>query len=142
MTKTKRMTSTKAAANARLWPHYTRAQQRRIDQLVMGCMRRDARSLKAVLSDKTLLDARSSLGFAPLFGACYLLWPEAVRDLLNAGADPFEVGLGSAFDAVETGLRDAGRDAQSKANAVAIAMDLKRYGMDIDLSLLRGLRAA
>jgi hypothetical protein len=104
-------------------------QQKVVDQVVIGCMRRDVQSLRAVLADRRLIDAHSSVGLAPLFGACYTLWPSAVRRLLAVGADPYEVGLGSALDAVELGLRDGGRDAQSRKKARQIVAMLRRRGV-------------
>jgi hypothetical protein len=103
----------------------TAAVQRYIDQVLMGCMRRDTQSLCAITSDASLIDARSSLGFTSLYSACYTLWPYAVRQLLDAGADPFEVGFGSALDAVALGLRDAGRDVRSQRNARQIVAMVK-----------------
>lgn len=105
-----------------------RPRQQFVDQVVIGCMRRDLHSLRAVLADDRLIDARSSLGLAPLFGACYMLWPSAVEQLLQRGADPFEVGLGSALDAVDLGLRDGGRDARSQRKADQIVAMLRRHG--------------
>jgi hypothetical protein len=92
----------------------TEDRQVRADRLIMGLMRRDRRSLEAIIKDIALIDVRSSLGLSPLFAACYTLWPEACRRLLDAGADPAEVGLGSALDAVALGVRDAGRCERAK----------------------------
>lgn len=102
--------------------------QTAIDEVVMGCARGSRRSLHKALAPE-YVNARSSLGMSPLFSACYALWLEGARALLGAGADPFEVGFGSAVDAVELGVRDAGGNMRN-VDAQRLVDLLCRYGVD------------
>lgn len=116
--------------------------QRLVDEVVMGCLRMNRESLRVLLERPELVDARSTMGIAPLFGACYALWPEGTRRLLEAGADPHEVGFGSALDAVELGLRDAGRSERTEKKACEITQLLVERGLDPDHTVSRELAAS
>lgn len=115
-----------------------RCAQKLIDEVVIGCMRMNAQSIEVVVKQR-LVDACSSLGLTPLFGVCYALWPEGARRLLAAGADPYEVGLGSALDAVQLGLRDAGASASAEASAEELAGILTSYGLDLTRTVTQEL---
>lgn len=71
-----------------------------IDEVVIGILGRKERWLDALLAAPELLN-KVGLGMTPLFAACYALWPQGVRQLLAAGADPR-----GALEAVRLGVKD------------------------------------
>jgi hypothetical protein len=54
----------------------------------MAVMNRDGRWLAKILKSPTLVNCRHSTGMTPLFAACYALWHDGAKALLEAGAEP------------------------------------------------------
>lgn len=71
-----------------------------IDEVVIGILSRKEQWLAVLLAAPELLN-EVGLGMTPLFAACYALWPQGVRQLLAAGAEPR-----GALEAVRLGVKD------------------------------------
>lgn len=55
---------------------------------VIGVLGRNKKWLSQVVKHPALINARHICGMTPLYAACYAVWAPAVKQLLDAGADP------------------------------------------------------